>query len=134
MIGHSSSYEMMIILPVSGGHVTHLGVLQALQGSHRLGPDLRHLVLQPLQHPVVDLVVEVIINTGLFSHVLQDLVEELADPQPRVRALHLVVVQEPGEQSVEEQRELLLLLTAWVLLPFLLFLLQEAAGKLGHEF
>ena len=46
------------------------GVLQSLQGSHSLAPDLRHFVLQPLQHSIVDLVVQFIINAGLLPHVL----------------------------------------------------------------
>ena len=44
------------------------------------------------------LVVEFVIDAGLLAHVLEEPVEELADPEAGVHPLHGVVVQQPDKQ------------------------------------
>ena len=115
-----------------------LGVLEPLERGDGLGADLRHLVLEPLQHPVVDLVVQIIVNTRLLAHVLQDLVQKLTHPEPGICALHLVMVEQPGEDPVQKQRELLFFvffLSGGSVVSFIVCFLfvQEAAGKLSNE-
>ena len=86
------------------GALIILRILQALQCGDSLTPDLRHLVLQPLQHSVVNLVVEFVVNAGVLSHILEQLIKELADSESCISPLHLVVVKQPSEETVEEQR------------------------------
>ena len=48
-----------------------------------------HLIFESLQHPVVDLVVEVVVDAGLLPHVLEQLVEQLAHSQPSIATNNL---------------------------------------------
>ena len=85
-----------------------LGVLQPLQRRDSLASDFSHPVLQSLKHPVVDLVVEFIVDAGLLSHILEQLVQQLANSQSSVSPLNFMVVKQPGKEAVEEQGQLLL--------------------------
>ena len=81
--------------------------LQPLEGSDGLSPDVVVLVLEALEHVVVDLLVELVVDRRVLPHQLQQAVDQQADPEPGLRGLYLVVVEQPVEQLVKNRREVL---------------------------
>ena len=81
--------------------------LEPLEGGDGLSADVVVLVLESLEHVVVDLLVELVVDGGVLAHQLEQPVDQQADPEARLRGLHLVVVQQPVEQLVENRREVL---------------------------
>ena len=81
--------------------------LQPLERGDCLAADVVVLVLEPLEHVVVDLLVELVVDRRVLAHQLQEAVDQQADPEPGLRGLDLVVVEQPVEQLVKNRREVL---------------------------
>ena len=81
--------------------------LQPLERGDGLAADVVVLVLEPLEHVVVDLLVELVVDRRVLAHQLQEAVDQQADPEPGLRGLDLVVVEQPVEQLVKNRREVL---------------------------
>ena len=57
-------------------------ILQPCQSQHSMHPNDRDLVSQSLQHTVINLVIQIIINLCIFSKIVQNFVDQLADSKP----------------------------------------------------
>lgn len=79
--------------------------LQPLKSSNSLTSDILNLVREPLEHVVVDLLEEVVVDGCLLAHEFEQSVEHEADPKPGLGTLDAVVVQQPVDQSPEERRK-----------------------------
>ena len=119
------------------------GILEPLESRDGLAADVGHFVLHPLEHVVINLLVEIVIDRGIFAHQLQELVDHEADSESGLRSLDLMMIQKPTEKLAHERREfgglfLLFLRFGFILIVvlgrFFFLVLEEGGGKFASHF
>ena len=94
----------MSVVTIDDRTVPVSGVLKPGQREDSLLPDHGELVLQSLQHTLIDAVIEVIVNLGLVPQTTQQFVDQLTATETHCLVPRSVVLGQHAKQAAKVRR------------------------------